>query len=56
MTFSFADGSITGLSLLTLGGVIYLVRDAYAKHHMNIFGHLMIILIVFGLLSKSNLV
>lgn len=55
MTFSIADGAITGLSLVTLAGVLYLVKDAFAKHHMNVFMHLMVILIVFGLISKSQL-
>ena len=54
MTFSVADGAITGLSLVTLAGVLYLVKDAFAKHHMNVFMHLMVILIVFGLISKSQ--
>ncbi len=54
MTFSVADGAITGLSLVTLAGVLYLVKDAFAKHQMNVFTHLMVILIVFGLISKSQ--
>jgi membrane-bound ClpP family serine protease len=54
MTYSVADASITGLSLMTLAGVIFLIKDAFKKQHMNIFGHLMIILIVFGLISKSG--
>jgi len=54
MTFSVADGAITGLSLVTLAGVIYLVKDAFVKHHMNVFTHLMVILIVFGLFSKTS--
>lgn len=52
MVYSVADASVTGLSIFTICGVIFLVRDAFKKHHMNIFGHLMVILIVFGLLSK----
>jgi hypothetical protein len=54
MTFSVADGAITGLSLVTLAGVIYLVKDPFTKHHMNVFTHLMVILIVFGLFSKPS--
>ena len=55
MTFSVADGAITGLSILTIFAVLYLVNSPFNKHHMNIFAHLMIILIIFGLLSKSLL-
>ena len=50
--YSFCDAVITGLSLLTLIAVIYLIRKAFKKHYLNIFSHMMLILIVFGLISK----
>ena len=50
--YSFCDAFISGLSLLTLAGVLYLIRKAFKKHFLNIFSHMMLILIVFGLLSK----
>jgi hypothetical protein len=55
MPFSVCDASVLGLSLTTMAGVIYLVKPAFKKHHVNVFGHLMVILIVFGLLSKPVL-
>ena len=50
--FSISDAVITILSLLTLTYVIKTTRIAFKKHYLNIFSHLMLILIVFSLLSK----
>ena len=50
--YTFCDAFISGLSLLTLATVLYLIRKAFKKHYLNIFSHMMLILIVFGLLSK----
>ena len=54
MGFSLADGAVSGLSLLTLAGVVYIVKDAFKKHHMNVFAFLMISLVIFGLISKLS--
>ena len=56
--YTFGDAVISGLSLVTLFAVCYLVRNAFRKHYLNIFSHLMLILIVFGLISKffTNLI
>ena len=50
--YSFCDAIISGLSVLTIIAVIYLIRRAFKKHYLNIFSHMMLILIVFGLVSK----
>ena len=50
--YTFCDAFISGLALLTLVGVLYLVSKAFKKHYLNVFSHLMIILIVYGLISK----
>ena len=50
--YSFCDAIISGLAVLTLIAVIYLIRKAFKKHYLNIFSHMMLILIVFGLVSK----
>ena len=52
--YSFCDAFISGLSLLTIAGVLYLIRKAFKKHFLNIFSHMMLILIIFGLLSKYS--
>ena len=50
--FSISDAVITLLSLITLVYVVKTTRIAFKKHYLNIFSHLMLILIVFSLLSK----
>ena len=50
--YSIADAVISALSLVTLCYVIYSSRVAFKKHYLNVFSHLMLILIVFSLLSK----
>ena len=52
--FSVSDGVISALSLLTLFYVVKTTRIAFKKHYLNIFSHLMLILIVFSLLSKCT--
>ena len=52
--YSFCDAVISGLSLLTLAAVLYLIRRAFRKHYLNVFSHMMLILIVFGLISKYH--
>jgi hypothetical protein len=52
MGYSVADAAISGLSILTLCSVFYLIRDAFKNHHMNIFSYLMVTLAVFALISK----
>ena len=52
--YSFCDAIISGLSVLTLAAVLYLIRRAFKKHYLNIFSHMMLILIVFGLVSKFS--
>ena len=50
--FTISDGIVTALSLITLTYVVMTTRIAFKKHYLNIFSHLMLILIVFSLLSK----
>ena len=50
--FTFTDGIILGLSLLTLLFVVVKARPPFQKHSMNIFTHLMLLLTVFGLFGK----
>jgi len=50
--FTYNDGIIMGLSLLTLIYVLVKARHPFKKHSMNIFTHLMLLLIVFGLFGK----
>jgi hypothetical protein len=50
--FTFIDGAILGLSLITLALVVVKARPPFKKHSMNIFTHLMLVLIIFGLLGK----
>lgn len=50
--YAFADALISALSLMTLCYLLFAVRVAFKKHYMNIFSHLMLILLVFSLLSK----
>ena len=52
--YSFGDAFISLLSLVTLGAVLYLVRNAFKKHYLNVFSHMMLILIVFALVSKYS--
>ena len=50
--YSIADAVVSALSLVTLGYVILATRVAFKKHYLNVFSHLMLILIVVSLLSK----
>ena len=52
IVFNFADFVILSFSFGTMAAVIYWVREPFKKHHMNVFTHLILILIVFALLSK----
>lgn len=53
--FTYADGIILALSLGTFAFVVYTVRVAFRKHHMNIFHYLMLVLILFALAGKCCL-
>ena len=50
--YAIADAVVSVLSLLTLVYVLKTTRIAFKKHYLNVFSHLMLILIVFSLLSK----
>ena len=50
--YSVADAVISILALATLAYVIYSTRLAFKKHYLNVFSHLMLILIVVSLISK----
>ena len=50
--YAVADAVISVLSLATLFYVIWSTKSAFGKHHLNVFSHLMLILIVFSLISK----
>ena len=50
--FTVSDAVVSALSLITLFYVIFTTRLPFKKHYLNIFSHLMLILIVFSLLSK----
>ena len=50
--FAVADAVVSAFSLITLCYVIYSTRKAFKKHHLNIFSHLILILIVASLISK----
>ena len=52
--YSLGDAVITVLALVTLGFLVYSTRQPFKKHNMNIFSHLMLILLVFSLISKSD--
>ena len=51
--FAVADAVVSAFSLITLCYVIFSTRKAFKKHHLNIFSHLILILIVASLISKS---
>lgn len=51
--YAISDALVSALSLVTLCYLLYAVRIPFKKHHMNIFSHLMLILLVFSLISKS---
>ena len=51
--YAIADAVISVLSIATLAYVLWSTKGAFKKHHLNIFSHLMLILIVFSLVSKS---
>jgi len=53
MVFTASDAVVTLLSLATLFIVIWLVKNPFKKHHMNIFTHLMLCLVSFSLLMRS---
>ena len=50
--YSVADAIISAMALMTLCFVVFTTRVAFKKHYLNIFSHLMLILIVFALASK----
>lgn len=50
--YSFCDAFVSLFALMTLGAVLYLVRNAFKKHYLNVFSHMMLILIVFALIGK----
>ena len=52
VVFNFGDAVIMALSLGTLAGVIYWIKEPFKRHNMNVFTHLILIMIVFALLSK----
>ena len=51
--YSVGDAVISLLALTTLVYLLYLAKTPFKKHQMNIFSHLMLILLVFSLISKS---
>ncbi len=52
--YAISDAIVSALSLVTLCYLLYAVRIPFKKHHMNIFSHLMLILLVFSLISKYH--
>ena len=53
MGFRGFDGVCMATSLMTLGGVVWLVRPAYKQHHLNVFAYLILILVIFALVIRS---
>jgi len=50
--FAIGDAVVSALAVITLSYVIFATRVAFKKHYLNVFSHLMLILIVVSLLSK----
>jgi hypothetical protein len=53
MGFQGFDGVLLATSLMTLGGVVYIVRPAYKQHHLNVFSYLILTLVIFALIVRS---
>ena len=53
MGFQGFDGVLLATSLMTLGGVIHIVRPAYKQHHLNVFSYLILTLVIFALIVRS---
>ena len=54
MGFSAGDAFVSGLSVITAIGVVLRIRVAFKKQTMNIFTHLMLLLVLFALAGKPR--
>ena len=50
--YSVGDAVVSILALSTLAYLLHLAKVPFKKHQMNIFSHLMLVLLFFSLVSK----
>ena len=53
--YNVGDAVVSILALSTLAYLLYLTKVPFKKHQMNIFSHLMLVLLFFSLVSKCRI-